>query len=102
MYLNIQDIGRRFIPPPITLERPVVKDINKNGCLSLKLWSYPTNVNIQMYELTVKLFNSGTPEEWMVFLMELKRVIVGQNIKTGPGKYLMIQPLIFGDALHCV
>jgi hypothetical protein len=94
-----QDNQKRFVPPPIPLERAETKELKKNECLTLKLRSDPTNVDSQTYELTIKFFSGGTPEEWLVFLRDFKRVLVGQNITNGPGKYLMICRLIFGDTL---
>jgi hypothetical protein len=81
MSVSNQDSGRRFIPPPIALERPANKDLKKNECLLLKLRSDPTNVDSQTYELTIKFFNTSTPEEWLIFLRDLKRVLV---VRTSP------------------
>jgi hypothetical protein len=99
MLVNNQDNGRHFIPPPIALERPETKDLKKNKCLLLKLRSDCTNVDSQTNELTIKFFNSGTPEEWLIFLRDLKLFLVGQNITNGPGKYLVMRHLIMGDIL---
>jgi hypothetical protein len=96
---NLASSGKRFVPPPIPLERPETKEIKKNECLTLKLRTDPANNDSQTYELTVKFFSSGTAEEWLVFLRDLKRILVGQNITQGAGKYMMIRRLIFGDTL---
>jgi hypothetical protein len=90
---------KRFVPPPIPLSRPEVVEPKKNECLSIKLRSDPADNNSQTYELTVKFFRTGTPEEWLVFMRDLKRVLTGQNITTGPPKYAMARRLIFGDTL---
>jgi hypothetical protein len=99
MLVNNQDNGRSFIPPLIAFERLETMDLKKNKSLSLKLISDPTNADSQTYERTIKFFNSGTPEEWLIFLADLKRVLVGQNITSGQGKYLMMRRMITGDTL---
>ena len=91
--------AKRFIPPVIPLERTETKEIKKTECLSLKLRTNPNNANSQTYELTVKFFSHGTPEEWLVFVRNLKRIFVGQNITQGAGKYAMIRRLLLGDTL---
>jgi hypothetical protein len=92
--------SKRFVPPAIPLERPEVKTFKKTDCLTLKLKSDPTNNDSQTtYELTIKFFNTGTPEEWLIFMRDFQRVLVGQNIVDGPAKYAMIRRLILGDTL---
>jgi hypothetical protein len=97
--LNKDNNAKRFIPPAIPLERAEEKEIKKTDCLSLKLRTNPNDGNSQTYELTIKFFNNGTPEEWLVFVRNVKRVFTGQNITQGPGKYAMVRRLLLGDTL---
>jgi hypothetical protein len=92
--------GRKpFVPPPIPLERPAVKELKKQEYLTMKLRSDPTDANSQTYDLTIQFFRTGTPEEWLLFQRDLHRVLTGQNITTGPQKFTMIRRLITGDTL---
>ena len=88
-----------FAPPPIPLEKPAVKDLEKDQYLALKLKSIPTRANSAEYTLNVPYFQSGTPEEWLKFLQNLERVFVGQNLTTGPNKFSMARRLLAGDSL---
>jgi hypothetical protein len=91
--------GKRFVPPPIPLIRPEAGTIKKTECLTLKLRSDPAVADSQTYELTVKFFSTGTPEEWLIFRRDLARVLTGQNITSGPAKYAMARRLLLGDTL---
>jgi hypothetical protein len=88
-----------FVPPPIPLERPAIKELKKQEYLVMKLRSDPTDANSQTYDLTIQFFRTGTPEEWLLFQRDLNRVLIGQNITTGPQKFAMVRRLITGDTL---
>ncbi len=92
--------GRKpSVPPLIPLEQPTVKELKKQEYLTMKLRSDPTDANSQTYDLTIQFFRTGTPEEWLLFQRDLNRVLIGQNITTGPQKFAMIRRLITGDTL---
>ena len=91
---------KRFVSPAIGLDRPALKDkLNKTQCLTFKLRSTPADENSSTYELTVPFFRSGTPEELLLFIKSLKKVIVGQAITSGPNQYSLARHLLQGDAL---
>ena len=52
-----------FAPPPIPLERPAVKELEKDQYLALKLKSVPGRATSGEYTLNVPYFQSGTAEE---------------------------------------
>ena len=56
-----------FIAPPIPLERPVVKELEKDDYVTLKLKTVPRSTTSAEYSLNVPYFRSGTPEEWLKF-----------------------------------
>lgn len=92
--------GRKpYVPPPIPLERPTVRELKKQEYLTMKLRSDPADANSQTYDLTIQFFRTGTPEEWLLFQRDLQRVLTGQNINAGPQKFAMIRRLITGDTL---
>ena len=80
-----------FVPPPIPLERPSAKELEKDDYVTLKLKTVPRSASSAEYSLNVPYFCSGTPEEWLKFLLNLKRVFNGQNLTSGP--------LLIGESL---
>ena len=90
---------KRYIQPAIKLDRPVLKELNKNDYLTFKLRTNPTDSESTTYELSVAYFDHGTPEELLKFLESLEKVIKGQNITGGPNRYTLARRLFKGDAL---
>ena len=62
-----------FLPPPIPLERPKAKTLQKDEYLVMKLQSIPNKSTSLVYELNVSYFKDGMPEEWLKFWKILKR-----------------------------
>ena len=91
--------GKRFVPPVISLERPVESQKRKDQFLTFKLRSVPTEEASTTYDLSIPFFGNGSPEELLIFLNLLSKVFAGQNVTTGPGKYAIIRRLLTGDAL---
>ena len=91
--------AKKRVPPPIALARPEPVELQKGEYLSLKLQSTPGDADSQTYELSIPYFSTGTPEQWLKFVRDLNRVLVGQNLTTGPSKYQMARRLLDGDAL---
>lgn len=90
---------KRYVPPVIPYERPVKKQLKKDEFLTYKLQSDPENSESPTYELTVPFFGTGTPEELLIFLRDIRKVIIGQNLHTGPTKYALLRRCLTGDAL---
>ena len=91
---------KRFVSPAIGLEWPALKEkLNKTQCLTFKLCSMPADKNSSTYELTVPFFRSRMPEELLLFIKSLKKVIVGQAITSGPNQYALARRLLQGDVL---
>ena len=88
-----------FLPPPIPLARPEKRELSKEEYLTMKLRSIPDKATSPTYDLNVPYFDSGTPEEWLKLLENLKRVFTGQNLTTASTKYAMTRRLLMGDAL---
>ena len=88
-----------FLPPPIPLERPEVKKLQKDEYLVMKLRSIPNKSTSPVYELNVPYFKDGTPEEWLKFLENFRKVLVGQDLTTGVTQFAMARRLLLGDTL---
>ena len=81
---------KQFVSLAIGLDQPTLKDkLNKTQCLTFKLCSTLANENSSTYELTVPFFCFGMPDELLLFIKSLKKVIVGQAITSGPNQYLL-------------
>jgi hypothetical protein len=74
-------------------------ELQKNEYQTFKLRQNPGDADSPTYELTVPLFQTGTPEEYLTFIRDVRHVIEKQNITTGPGRYSLIRTLLRGDAL---
>ena len=90
---------RRFVPPPVSFERPEKKELKKSEHVVMKLRSDPADADSQTHDLTVPCFRHGAVEECLLFLRALRKVLVGQNVTTGPNQCAMARRLLEGDAL---
>ena len=84
---------------PIPLERPEIPEFNKSEGQTYKLRTVPTDNNSPGYEVSIRYFSSGTCEEFLIFEDDLKRVIKGQNLTTGPQRFEVARRLLTGGAL---
>ena len=94
-----------YIPPPIPFERPTAakeEDPSKtkgSTRVGFDLRAVPGNPNSQTYKLYMDVFSDGTPEEWLLHMKQLDKVLVGQNCLNGPEKFAMARRVMDGDAL---
>ena len=85
--------------PAIELERPEKEKLTPGMYVKHKCYATPGDVDTPMYELQLPYFGSGTPEDWLVFRDLLIKVLTGQNITDGPGRYEFTERTLIGDAL---
>ena len=78
--------ARRWLIPPIPLEQPAKKDLQRGEYQTYKLCNNPSEENSLVYELSVPYFGTGTCKEWLLFRRNLDKVITGQNVTGGPGR----------------
>jgi hypothetical protein len=85
--------------PPIPLV-PVEESSSKTEeSMKFKLLSVPGKKDSPTYEVTVNIFKTGTPEEYIKTLIALEQVCVGQNLKDAKEKYTMARRVFKGEAL---
>jgi hypothetical protein len=88
---SVRDTGDsrrlRMSLPPIPLDRPERQVLKEGNYVSFKLRAVPTDPESQVYSLSVPYYNSGTPESWILFRKNLDKILIGQNITTGPPTY---------------
>jgi hypothetical protein len=75
--------------PPIPLQHPLCVKWDFGTHLNLKLSAVPVNHDSPTYSMNVHYFNNGTPEEWLMFQKTLSKVLISQDITTGPPTYSM-------------
>jgi hypothetical protein len=67
--------------------------------VSFKLCAVPTDPGSQLYSLSVPYYTTGTSEQWILSRKNLSKVLVGQNITTGPLTYAMTRQILEGSLL---
>jgi hypothetical protein len=86
--------------PPIPLEQPEWMKLEDNNYMSFKLRAAPTDPDSQLYFLSVPYYTTGTPEQWiLLFRKNLDKVLIPQNITTGPPTYAMTRHILEGASL---
>lgn len=85
--------------PPIALDRPVKRELEKGDYLVYKLRNDPSDPTSAGYDLTIPYFRDGTPEQFLRFRKNLLKVFAGQNVTDGPGMFTIGRRLMDGDAL---
>ena len=87
-------------PPPIPLERPEAKELDKGEYHTYKLRTNPTaGENSMLHSLDIPFFSNGKPEEWLKFEKNLQKVFIGQAVTSGPAKIAIARSLLQGGAL---
>eukprot|EP00957_Ditylum_brightwellii_P096268 7332355-Ditylum_brightwellii.AAC.1 len=88
-------------PPLIPFYMP--DSDKKLSFLCYQTYKLQTNLKdkkLAVYNLVVKYYKVGTPEEWLQFMEAITKVIRGQNIQDGDVVYLLVKSLLLGDALQ--
>ena len=88
-----------LIVPAIPLGRPEKKILTKGQYVEYKCFSSPGDTDSPAYNIQIPYFGTGTPEEWLMFLDNLDKALVGQHITDGPRRYEFTERLLKGDAL---
>jgi hypothetical protein len=93
---------RKFnsIPPPIQFERADwSKEKDDDLVSSFKLRTNPSEADSRIYEMKVRAYRMGTPEQFILWKRDLEKVLTGQNVVAPPDKFAMARRLLDGDAL---
>ena len=88
-----------LIIPAISLDRPEPKQLATGQYLTLKCQNTPGDADSTTYNLQIPYFGSGTAEEWLIFVDNLNKGIIGQNITGGPKRYELAEKLLIGEML---
>eukprot|EP00957_Ditylum_brightwellii_P183267 13960095-Ditylum_brightwellii.AAC.1 len=88
-------------PPPILFYMPdKKKKLSPLDYQTYKLRTNPKDEKSVVYNLVVKCYKVGTPEEWLQFMDTVTQVIKGQDIQDGDTAYSLVKSLLKGDALQ--
>jgi len=71
----------------------------KGKCVEYRCHSSPGDPDSPVYSLQVPYFSTGGPEEWLLFMDNLNKAIISQNITGGPGRYEFAECVLKGDTL---
>jgi hypothetical protein len=91
--------NRSLVVPPIPLARSSEERTKVTETCKFKLWSIPGDKESLTYEVVVKFFKSGAPEEYIQTVIALERIFKGQDITTGPDQYAMCRKVFQNEAL---
>eukprot|EP00957_Ditylum_brightwellii_P144730 11024953-Ditylum_brightwellii.AAC.1 len=86
-----QNIGNK--PLPILFYMP-------DNYQTYKLRTNPKNKQSAVYNLMVKYYKVGTPEEWLQLMEAITQVIKGRDIQDRDVAYSLVKSLLKGDALQ--
>eukprot|EP00957_Ditylum_brightwellii_P023096 1742423-Ditylum_brightwellii.AAC.1 len=56
------------------------KKLSPSDYQTYKLWTNPKDEKLVVYLSMVKYYKVGTPEEWILFINAISKVIKGQDI----------------------
>ena len=88
---------KRLVPrivPPIPLEQPEKKALEKGEYYTYKLRTNPADSDLPTYKLLVPYFSTGTCKEYLKFCTNFYKVCLGQHITTGPQKFILARHLL--------
>eukprot|EP00957_Ditylum_brightwellii_P159025 12103490-Ditylum_brightwellii.AAC.1 len=88
-------------PPPIPFYMPDSE--KKLSPLDYQTYKLRTNLKDEksaVYNLVVKYYKVGTPDEWLQFMEAITKVMKGQDIQDGDEVYSLVKSLLKWDALQ--
>eukprot|EP00957_Ditylum_brightwellii_P145199 11059113-Ditylum_brightwellii.AAC.1 len=95
----IHSVGNK--PPPILFYVPDSdKKLSLSDYQTYKLMTNLKDEKSAVYNLVVKYYKVGTPQEWLQFMEVITQVIKGQDIKDGDAAYSLVKSQLKGDALQ--
>eukprot|EP00957_Ditylum_brightwellii_P048517 3681855-Ditylum_brightwellii.AAC.2 len=64
-----------------------------------KLCMQPEEDTLSMHSLDIEVLELGSPEKWLIFSHQVKRLLKGHNIGDMDGMYTLVQDLLRGNTL---
>eukprot|EP00957_Ditylum_brightwellii_P183326 13964485-Ditylum_brightwellii.AAC.1 len=99
--LKFANLNVRNAPLPIPFYVPdSEKKLSPLDYQTYKLRTNPKDEKLAVYNLVIKYYEVGTPEEWLQFMEAITQVIKGQDIQDGDAAYSLVKSLLKGDAIQ--
>ena len=76
--------SQELVNPIIPLERSEKEDLEPSGHIDHMCHNTPGDSASGKYVIKIPRFDSGTSEEWIIFVDLIQKALAGQNITTGP------------------
>ena len=84
--------------PIILLERLQKKDLKPSKHIDCMCHNIPGDSTSGKYIIKMPIFDSGFLEEWIIFAELVQKVLIGQNVTTGPPIYKCMERELNGGA----
>ena len=86
-----------MVKPIIPLVRPGKDELDALVYIDHTCHNTPSDTTSGNYVFKIPIFDSGAPEEWIIFVDLVQKSLVGQNVITGPPMYKCIERVMKGD-----
>ena len=98
--VTFEEVKRqRRMDAPIPFDVTEGKTPKRDEYLKFSLRTKPAEADSETYDKSILYFKGGSPERTLRFVRDLKLVIEGQNVTTGPPSYVIARSLLKGEAL---
>ena len=87
-----------MVKPIIPLARAKKDKLDALGYIDHTCHNTPGDTTSGEYVIKISRFDSGTPEEWIIFVDLVQMSVEGQNVTTGLPMYKCIERVLKGDA----
>ena len=88
-----------MVHPIIPLERPEKEDLEPSEYIHHRCLNTPGESTSGKYMIKIPRFNSGTPEECIIFVYLVQKALVGYNVTTGSPMHKLMERVLKGDAI---
>ena len=86
-----------MVKPIIPLARPEMDELEDSGYIDHTYHNTSGDTTSGKYIIKIPWFDSGTPEEWIIFVDLVQKSLIGQNVTTGPPMYKCMERVLKGD-----
>ena len=76
--------------PPISFDKVERPTPSKGDATEFKLYTRPKDPTSQTYNIEVRHFSKGTPENWLETLEDINRVLKGSRITTADASFAIV------------
>ena len=90
--------SQELVNPIIPLECPEKKNIEPSKYVEYTCYNTLGDSTSGKYVIKMPRFDSGTLEEWIIFMDLVQKALVGQNVTNDPPMYKYMEWVLKGDA----